>query len=111
CRGAITRGAQHPASDEGRAQPKPRPSSMKEASLADDSGILVYRLARAPRNRCVVRCDDPLRQSRRGLRRVEQADQPARVDEQLDESGASAIRRALTSRPEAAGPSLMIARV
>src|SRR6185369_4183166 len=56
--------------------------------------------ARAPRNRCVVWCDDRLRRSRRGLRRVEQADQPARVDEELDESDASAIRRELTSHPE-----------
>ena len=35
---------------------------------------------------------------RRGLRRVEQADQPARADEELDGANASAIRRELTSR-------------
>jgi hypothetical protein len=79
---------------------KSRGSSMKELSHADDHGVRVCCLAIAPRNRCLVQRDDPLSQSRRGFRRIELADQPARVDEELEGSGASAIRRALTRIPD-----------
>ena len=41
-----------------------------------------------------------LRQSRRGVRGIEWADQPARVDEERKGPGASAIRRVLTGIPD-----------
>src|SRR6476646_6226505 len=87
--------AMKPVSKQSRAG-----SIMKEPSHANGHGVRVWRLAGAPRNRCLVQCDDHLRQSRGGVRGIEWADQPARVDEERKGPGASAIRRVLTGIPD-----------